>query len=347
MSNFWSEVTTGKFFSSIQGVIERTRYNSLTLDFENSTASNLNEWIKEGIPFCTGEMAEHLLTKYREEEEEKEAKESQPPTVLGFDGGSNRVQLRRLEDQQFHSRAMSMLREWLNAPSEKSCEDPEGLSLLLPPCNSFLRRALYESIAGEYGTCLVLETIRESNQIKVWRLTTAERKQRQLRLRREGFERILTEKVGTLRVFLALHLACSGRSVETRAEHMMLAANVEEALAEWQPSQTLSTGRTIPLIVHNGLQDLLFLMTHFHKDILPETWPECKGMIHSYFPVIYDTKLMATECCHRDNVKSRTHLGALYELSLLTYPRWNRVFTTNGTEEQQGQLHDAGFDAYW
>ena len=320
---------------------------SLTCGFGNSNTSNLNEWIKEGIPFCTGEMAEHLLTKYRVEEEEKEAKESQPPAVLGLDGGSSRVQLRRLEDQQFHSRAMSMLREWLNAPSEQSPEDPEGMSLLLPPCNSFLRRALYESISYEYGTSLVLETVRESNQIKVWRLTTAERKQRQMRLRREGFERILMEKVGTLRVFLALHLACSGRSVETRAEHMMLAANAEEALAEWEPSQTLSTGRKIPLIVHNGLQDLLFLMTHFHKDVLPETWPECKGMIHSYFPVIYDTKLMADEYCQRDNVKGRTYLGALYELSLLTYPRWNRVFTTDGTAEQQGQLHDAGFDAYW
>jgi poly(A)-specific ribonuclease len=309
-------------------------------------SSNLNEWIKDGVPFCTGEIAEQLLNKYREDEIENEAKESKPPSLTPFDERT-RVQLRRLEDQQFHSRAMSILREWLDAPSEPTPEDPEGTSLLLPSCNSFLRRALYESISSEYGTLLVLETVRDTNQIKVWRLTTAERKGRNARLRREGFERILKEKLGTWRVFLALHLACSGRSVQTHAERMALAMNVEDALAEWEPPKSPKSSRQIPLIVHNGLQDLLFLMTHFNSEILPETWPECKEMIHSYFPVIYDTKLMANECCHRDTVRGRTHLGALYELALLTYPRWNRVFTTNGSAEGQGQLHDAGFDAYW
>lgn len=291
-------------------------------------------------------MAEHLLDKFLEDEEEKLAKEAKPETIPSFDD-RKRVQLRRLEDQQFHARAMSTLREWLDTPSSPSPEDQEGTSLLLPPCNSFMRRALYESISSEYGTLLVLETVRQNNQIKVWRLTPTERVQRNDRLRREGFERLLLEKVGAWRVFLALHLACSGSDVQTRAEHMALSMDVDEAMAPWEQATDKRIGRKVPLIVHNGLQDLLFLMTHFHRNELPDSWPECKSLLHSYFPIIYDTKLMATEHCHRDTVRGRTHLGALYELALIAYPRWNRAFTSNSSTDLGEQLHDAGFDAYW
>lgn len=52
----------------------------------------------------------------------------------------------------------------------------------------------------------------------------------------------------------------------------------------------------IPIIVHNGLMDLLFLMTHFHHPCLPNTWQEAKGLIHNFFPTVCDTKYLAEEC---------------------------------------------------
>jgi hypothetical protein len=60
---------------------------------------------------------------------------------------------------------------------------------------------------------------------------------------------------------------------------------------------TNSNEGCIPIIVHNGLMDLLFLMTHFHHPILPETWQEAKALVHSFFPKVCDTKYLAEECC--------------------------------------------------
>jgi hypothetical protein len=58
----------------------------------------------------------------------------------------------------------------------------------------------------------------------------------------------------------------------------------------------------VPLIVHNGFMDLCFLMTHFVSHPLPNEYQECKQMIHTVFPYIYDTKIIATECpCWDDN----------------------------------------------
>ena len=87
-------------------------------------------------------------------------------------------------------------------------------------------------------------------------------------------------------------------------------------------------------------------MTHFHSPVLPHTWEECKELIHSYFPVVYDTKTMASEYCGWENPWSRTALGTLYEQTILSYPEWDRVFTLDGREQLREQAHDAAFDAY-
>ncbi|ETN78558.1 CAF1 family ribonuclease, partial [Necator americanus] len=48
-----------------------------------------------------------------------------------------------------------------------------------------------------------------------------------------------------------------------------------------------------PLIVHNSLLDLLHIYNSF-EDNLPETYNEWKCAIHALFPVIIDTKVLAT-----------------------------------------------------
>lgn len=130
-------------------------------------------------------------------------------------------------------------------------------------------------------------------------------------------------------------------------EHMALSENVEQAMASWKIDAMSCERRTIPLVVHNGLQDLLFLLTHFHCGTLPETWSECKKIVHSFFPIVYDTKIMAIEYCTRGIFQGRTHLAALYESVLTDHPQWNRNFTADGTPQTQEQVHDAGYDSYW
>ncbi len=128
---------------------------------------------------------------------------------------------------------------------------------------------------------------------------------------------------------------------------MALSTSIQQAMESWEPSTIDCPRRPIPLVVHNGLQDLLFLLTHFYANILPDTWPECKACIHSFFPIIYDTKLMANEYCAREVFQGRTHLAAVYDRVMSKHPQWNRIFAAEGNPQNQEQLHDAGYDSYW
>lgn len=60
-------------------------------------------------------------------------------------------------------------------------------------------------------------------------------------------------------------------------------------------NQSEDKRRKVPIIVHNGFLDLLFLMTHFQRHKLPPTYEEGKNLARHYFPLIYDTKVLATE----------------------------------------------------
>lgn len=173
----------------------------------------MNEWIQEGIPFCTSQIATKVIDQFRLQQVEKQIEDSSPTPTPAFNQ-RRRVELTRTEDRDFHARAMASLREWLDAAIIPNHEDSEGASFFLPPCNSFLRRALYESISSEYPN-LVLETVHQSSQIRVWRLNAEERKCRTKRLRRESFEKTMSEKVGVWRVFLALIRACSGQGPQS------------------------------------------------------------------------------------------------------------------------------------
>ena len=333
---------------------------------------NLDLWTKEGIPFCTGDDAIQLLDKFYKNQKQKQQEESDIAsgrTPSSPYASRRRVQLTERNDKDFHAKAMARLREWLDSAivprrggdNNDDITLSEGTFFDLPPCNGFLRRALYETIPSEYPN-LVLETV--EGQIRVWRMNAMERQRRNQRLLQEGWQKLIEEKIGAWRVFLALSKACRGELFPTtQAEHMALALNVEQAMTSFLPSPSSSPrqGRKIPLVVHNGLQDLLFLFTHFNAPKLPETWKGCKELIHSHFPVVYDTKLMAIEYCPRDTNAGRqyTHLAAVYQQAISRYPHFNNSGSeaaSDGAEaapaggQDQGdndtQEHDAAYDAY-
>ena len=148
--------------------VTRTSHN-----FAFARNSNLNEWIEQGIPFCNVEIATELFSKFREEQL---ARLMPSPAALPDPTQPRKVELTRAQDKDFHAKTMATLREWLDSALQPS---EEGAYVMLPACNSFLRRALYESIPLEYPN-LVLETV--NSQIRVWRLSQAERKARDIRL---------------------------------------------------------------------------------------------------------------------------------------------------------------------
>ncbi len=314
--------------------------NPSSIHFLLKNNMDLNLWAQEGIPFCTGEKAEQLMEKFMERHDKIETPTGPTPTKH-----RRKVVLTRDDDKEFHARVMSSLREWLDAAIPGAgAPGGEGVSFLLPSCNTFLRRSIYEAIERDYPY-LVLEK-HNNDQIRVWRLTAEEKERRNHRLLVEGYNKLMQEKIGAQRVFLALTKACNGQPILNRAEQGLLAANAKEAMADFTPGRCISD-RKIPLVVHNGLMDLLFLMTHFHAPKLPDDWVDCKSLIHSHFPVIYDTKIMATDYCSEDNYSSRTRLDDIYLKAVASHPHWkNRIFRLNGQSQQDEQSHDAAYDAY-
>lgn len=185
---------------------------------------------------------------------------------------------------------------------------------------------------------MVVET--DNEQMRVWRLTDDERATRNQRLLNEDYHKLVTETIGMYRIFLALSKACRGESISTNLERTILAQTPDAAVSKFV-AEKVTPRRKIPLVVHNGLMDLLFLMSHFHCPTLPLNWVGCKELIHSYFPIIFDTKVLASEYC--TDHKSRTHLQGVYEETLESYPEWQRK---SQLEESEEQAHDAAYDAY-
>ena len=124
--------------------------------------------VQAGIPFVSQENLPKLMDKLQERQDSILQKKNS--TAISVTGSSTppkkqRVELRRIEDKNFHARTMASLREWLDAAiatpqsnnnhnnhdnnddnPEMNHHPEEGASFLLPPCNAFLRRALYETI---------------------------------------------------------------------------------------------------------------------------------------------------------------------------------------------------------
>lgn len=321
---------------------------------------SLDLWTQQGVTYQTNDKAYETVQAYVEKEliRERAAEDKERHAKLQ-DSTRRRVELRRSEDIDFHARAMASLREWLDAalnevegpPIELA---PEGAAFLLPSCNSFLRRALYESIEAEYPD-LVLESA-GNNQIRVLRLTEEESQTRKQRLRREDWEKVVVNKIGMWRVFEAISRVCRGEHLDLTSAVLAPSVDAVDFTSPLVPfaEDTLSSGskssrrRNIPLVVHNGFMDICFLLTHFHHETLPDTLKECKGLISRYFPIIYDTKAVTTEYSTWSNENSA--LAALFE---------KVVRQNNGLEDRievvadagrgdatDDQEHEAAYDAY-
>lgn len=319
--------------------------NPSTAAFLNSHNMNFDLWCKQGIPFVTESIANDLVQKYamKTKEAMDKATADTQQQVPVQEIIRRRVQLTRSDDVDFFARATASLREWLDAPVVDQ-ETPEGTSFLLPPCNSFLRRALYESIQQEYPS-LVLENAGPQfpNQIRVVRLNEQEKRQREQRLFREEWENLMVEKIGVWRVFEAIARVCRGEQLPTNS--ILFAESVGDI--DWNAQETIVKRPQIPLVVHNGFMDICFLMTHFSCDFLPGNLQDCKSLIRSYFPIIYDTKVMVTEhdpFWYNDN----SNLQVLYQkvISENTAPNVDVIDNLDPSAVVPDQEHEAGFDAF-
>lgn len=94
------------------------------------------------------------------------------------------------------------------------------------------------------------------NQIRIVRLSPSEKKRRENRLLHEEWNKIL-HKIGFTTVFQAISDACNGRKFTKEQTAKFLAG-------ECSLVSLPGRGRKVPIVIHNGLMDLMFLLTHCH-----------------------------------------------------------------------------------
>ncbi|KAG7212344.1 hypothetical protein KM043_012665 [Ampulex compressa] len=110
----------------------------------------------------------------------------------------------------------------------------------------------------------------------------------------------------------------------------------------------------IPIIGHNLLLDLMFLHQQFYKP-LPQKYTEFKKTIHSFFPIIYDTKHLSYELKQMMDKEEKWKINSLSELykyfqtgkgKHLTF-RTPYVTLSKGTLPSSEIFHHAGWDSYY
>ncbi len=288
---------------------------------------DFREWIVNGIPYTTLNNANlvlrHFHSRHEKEREEKEKLlrekmgNSSPPPL-----DQDSYEPSEPNEVAFIARSMASLREWIdsaappirNIDGNMTLEEEERLGILkiLPPHKKEnLRNCLFRKIKSEYPA---LHWYKHNSKNYVLRLSEEEKKKRDERIKRVEWQKMQKDIIGFTRVFKAISDACCGELGDTEngngeyKQFLQRSGNHDLSL-----TATTTNRRKVPLIVHNGFLDLLFLLTHFHSRRLPRCHIDAKKLIHKYFPIIYDTKVLATECADCRFRSKNSSLAELYQ----------------------------------
>jgi hypothetical protein len=309
--------------------------------FLKDQGMDFNKWVRQGVSY-TNEAGEAYLVKKLEQEREQDRQDAEAAAAAaaGEGGGSekSKMKLTKAADIEFVKAQMETVTAWVESEvvegngggAEEEVREAARRfrELSLTRTNAFLRRALFEAIDVAYPE-MVTET--RNNQVVVLRLSEAEKKERDA-ARERARQAKLTNTVGMRLVFKAL-----GRCGK-------------------------------PLVVHNGMHDLLFMMCAFNKP-LPEKLVDLKGQLAECFPnvVIYDTKYISTrEDLLDKNLGVDTGVEGLYHTLVVEEDGREdgagvgpKVVLAEGFEKYAGEgegegeeggqggfAHEAGYDAY-
>ena len=285
-------------FPDRQSKTRITMYSD-TAAFHVDNHMDFTKWYCGGVPFMT--EADHAAAKARAVE----------PAGGAPAGGSPRppLTLTRASDKVLVDGAMERVRAWEAAAAAGSGDAAE---LELPPCNSFLRRALCERLEAEFPELAVesraVEGRDRDRKLAVMRLSATQKAEKAARELREKLRR-LDDRAGFLRVWRAL---CTARK---------------------------------PIIGHNCLYDLLFTYAAF-EGALPPTVAGWKAALHGVLPEVWDTKLLSVRSGEYDD----TALKNLHQACAAQLPPTEGCTFADGFGERYGggkeACHEAAYDAW-
>ncbi|CAG2163274.1 unnamed protein product [Oppiella nova] len=176
----------------------------------------------------------------------------------------------------------------------------------LSPCNAFKRRLIYESLKSQdFNDSVEMKTVMVS-QNSSDRYVSVSKVDKLVKERKD--EESLTEAIGFSKII--------------------------QLLIKYQK----------PIIGHNVLLDLMHTFNQFIEP-LPNDYKTFRNLIHAIFPIVYDTKHIASAPVFKDKLEN-TALGDLHE-RLKTSPfKTIDVELKNGKHCDGKALHEAGYDSY-
>lgn len=278
----------------------------VTTSFLADHNMNFNTWIKMGVPYMhqlqVKDYEVMFQFKWKKRIDMANSSSNNGNCMRGDD--TRKVCLIRNEDKAFVKSTMKMISEWFADPHADKV-------LVLPACNSFLRRALYEEIDKTHGKSKLVLSKTGYNQgneleIRKWEPKIYEKMQDEAR------DKIELDEVGSYRIMEALSNECKSRH--------------------------------IPLIIHNGMIDILFILSHFYSTPLPDKFEDCRTLLNRIFPFIYDTKYIADQYTNSLGVSQKPKTTKLSDL-FMYFQRVNEK-QDKRKDRVDEQLHSAGYDAY-
>ena len=196
---------------------------------------------------------------------------------------------------------------------EKWLESGEG-QLEIPGLNAYLRKYLYGVVKKKYKNIFMESLKHENSRDVILVLKKAnEQEYSELEAKRQlGKAEQFNEKVGFRKVFSML------------------------------------TESKKPLIVHNGMLDIMFTLSSFQED-LPEKYLDFKSLVSRLFPTIYDTRFMLEHIPgffeDFDKVPGAKGLKELYNFLKPNNPEVSLGAKFEKYYDER-YAHEAGFDAF-
>lgn len=300
--------------------------NPSSIEYLKDQNIDFNTWLNHGIPFITLEEAKSSLMNFSSEQKNNDVDDLDSEWEEPTDA----------QDVAFIARSMASLREWIDSAAPNASrrlgnnlslgdEQRLGIARVIPfPKKESLKACLRGKIKYEYPS---LHWEKHHNQHVLVRLNDTEKKLREERKKRVAWRQMYLDNIGFTRVLKALSNACKGElekgcnlDSEYKAFldhekngtiHDFIMKNMSQS--DCTQSHRSKKCRGVPIVVHNGFMDFLYLLSYFHGSKLPSTYEEAKELIHRHFPIVYDTKVLGTEFCNLLRHRNNSCLTELYK----------------------------------
>lgn len=306
------------FRSSSSGIPDRIfSCQSSSIDFLAAQRFDFNKVFYSGIPYLTPEEEanvraslneKHLLRLQTNKSPQKNVESNGAATDFASPTTSPTV-VADARTQAFIEGVKNKVQEFLKTSEEM---------LELEPCNSYLRKVLYENLPKMFSEQLLLEARVDE---------------------------------GTGQRFIVIYRALSAESLKRRKEEAKAKddCKLQDMIGFSKIIQLVSQSQKL-VVGHNMLLDVTFTLQQFVCQ-LPATLDEFKSVICCIFPRLIDTKLMGSMLPFRDIVTS-TALGEMHSRlcsppfvlpNILPPEKYN---PSKSDHDMDLNLHEAAYDAY-